>query len=245
MMRITRSELKNSAPKFIRIVAVAIALIVFCVAGVAFGLNKSEWASWVQAVGSIVAIAVSLRIAKDQFDRAELTRASASVMKELEDAQAKGAERREAQQIAFQLIVRADLAMKKLLESVRNPANFGNLRTVLVSGVADMESVHFGLQALDYRNFPKYDLFDLCIQTMGDVAALREHLAGWLRVSHLCADVGLIAGYSKTLSESVQEYQRLTGTKPLERTYRASVVSMAPSEVGSPTIVAMHQSTSS
>lgn len=207
-------------------VVIPIGIMLFILLGVGFALSKGEWASWVQAVGSIIAIAVSLRVAKDQFENADIRHAQDAKEREAEKERSFEKARQETQRIALQLMVRADLTIKEMLVAYRNPLDF-NLRNATVNGLSNMESVLFGLKTLDFKHFPTYDIFEQCIQAMSDITALREHMGNWLSQTIFIANDETAIYHSERLSKCVEEFRRLTGLEPLQRTHRIGVIGIA------------------
>lgn len=216
--------------------------------------GATDWPSWVQAVGSIVAIAASGRIAQLTFKKTDALHAKEAERREIEAASAKRAafmaeERRaseeasrqkaaieDTQRLALQLMVKADESIKRLERQLNGTSHAPN---VAFTAKGEFDAVIVGLKAVDIRHLDSFDKFEQCIHVLGACMAMTEHTRDWGEKGEPASAYRVIEEQGKVISRSASRFRELTGLAPLERTH-APVQISAYAPGSGPEVVSAH-----
>lgn len=192
-----------------------------------FRPKDTEWPGWIQALGSVIAIAASLRVAQVSFDKAEVRHTQEAVEREtrrIVEATEREAEKQkllqdaihETERIALQLMLKAHEATKRLKSGLNHTQH---VSSPAFTAKGEFNAIAFGLKALNSQYLTTFDKFEQYVNVLGACMALSEHASDW-------ADKGLPSGgpvvlneQCSTIERSAQRFRELTNIQPVERTH--------------------------
>ncbi|MFN7154151.1 MAG: hypothetical protein ACK4OE_10690 [Acidovorax sp.] len=199
--------------------------------------DGKDWPSWVQAVGSIAAIAASGRIAQLTFQKSENQRLADAETQKREQAKRERDAVRDTERMALQLMVKAEECLARLKATWGKP---NQMPVIFFTAKGEFDALIDGLRSIDGKSLDSFDKFEQCVHALGACIAISESLKHWAAVGSVPSNSWVVTeGQAEVLAKSSSRFRQLARLNAIERNHAPSAVSAYGGDVA-PTVSSSH-----